>query len=65
MGHRNAIQRNALPPLVTEGVLPLRQEVSVRRQGDIVLAILRLTLLACCAALVGTLGMVAWNIVTG
>lgn len=37
----------------------------MRRQGDAVLAILRFTLLACCAALVGTLGMVAWKVVAG
>ncbi len=37
----------------------------MRRQGDVVLAVLRLTLLACCAALAGTLGMVAWKIVAG
>jgi len=39
----------------------LRQDTSVRRQGDIVLAVLRVTLLACAAALLGTLGMVAWK----
>lgn len=37
----------------------------MRRQGEAVLVVLRFTLLACCAALVGTLGMVAWRIVAG
>ena len=43
----------------------MSQEVRMRRQGDAVLAVLRFTLLACVTALVGTLGMVAWKIVTG
>lgn len=50
---------------VSKGDMRLPHEHTARRQGDLVLAAFRLTLYACAAALAGTLGFVAYRIVTG
>ena len=43
----------------------MREQQSLRRQGDLVLLAFRLTLMGCAAALLGVVALVAWRIATG